>query len=82
MLTLLVTHTAQCAPDNMAILTFAFQGLSNWYLGFCFNERMEKGSRICFYSCNSLEHHFLDWKRGVSILVGTLGQKVLGSGWN
>lgn len=43
-----MTHTAQCAPDNTAMLTFAFQGLSNWYLGFFFNERMEKGVEFAF----------------------------------
>lgn len=30
------------------MLTFAFQGLSNWYLGFFFNERMEKGVEFAF----------------------------------
>lgn len=84
---MLVTHTAQCALDNTAVLTFAFQGLPNWYWDFYFpflKERREnKRNRICFYSCNSLEHHFSDWGREVSVLVDILGQKVfLGSGWD
>lgn len=59
-----MTHTAQCALDSTAILTFAFQGLSSWYWEFFFfNIRIEsKGNRICFYICNSLEHHFSEEK--------------------
>lgn len=47
---MLVTHTAQCALDNTAVLTFAFQGLSNRYLGFFFlmKEWKTKGTEFAF----------------------------------
>lgn len=68
-LTLLVTHTPQCALHKTALSSLLFKDLPNdiWGDFSFFNRRVKiKGNRICFYFCNYLEHHFSNQGRGLN----------------